>query len=171
MDFAKHICVLENIFPLTEEELSMTEFIYRTENPGRNLVVHARIPFIDESKSWYYEVNFAMQIYTAFTFQPPVLVSCVLLLTIVTQLQVQYVILSRHIEMFGKHYGDSNNNLIMCMNMEENQYSVLSKNDRSRLYNEHGVKTFYEHHHFRQVVVFHQKLIHFESKVSHHYFR
>lgn len=135
-------------------------------------MTNVRIPISDETQSWYYEVIFALQIYLSLATVPPFSVVCILLPIIVTHLQVQYKILSRHIEMFGKKYEDSNGKLIMWVNIEKNQYSVLPESARICLYYGQRMKIIYEHHHFRQVLVFHQKLIDFETKVSiHHQFR
>lgn len=164
--------ILDPISPMTEEELSMMAYIYRTENPGRKLATPVRVPFIDETRSWYYEVIYTLQVYVLIALVPPTLVNCILIPIIVTHLQGQYKILSRHIKLFGKKYEDSNGKLIMCVDIEKNQYLVLPETVRICFCHGKRMKAIYEHQHLREVLVFHQKLIDYESKVSiHHYFR
>ncbi|KAL1453770.1 hypothetical protein WDU94_010083, partial [Cyamophila willieti] len=55
--------ILEAIVPISNTELDIRRTVYRTAHPERRLPFNIRIPFLDESVSWVYQLLFACQLY------------------------------------------------------------------------------------------------------------
>ncbi|KAL1454075.1 hypothetical protein WDU94_010362 [Cyamophila willieti] len=53
--------VLESIIPISKSELDIRRNIYRTKHPERRLPYNMRVPFIDETESWAYEIIYLYQ--------------------------------------------------------------------------------------------------------------
>lgn len=83
--------VLETFYPFSDEELRTMAYVYRTENPGRKLPLTVRLPFVDETKTPFYEALYAWEIYLLIAIVPPCTATAVLLPLITKQLQVRIV--------------------------------------------------------------------------------
>ncbi|KAL1457028.1 hypothetical protein WDU94_001705 [Cyamophila willieti] len=53
----------DKLHSLSEKEIEELKFIYRTQQPGRRLLFNVWVPFVDETKAWYYEVIFALHLW------------------------------------------------------------------------------------------------------------
>ncbi|KAL1454432.1 hypothetical protein WDU94_010690 [Cyamophila willieti] len=49
--------------PMSKDELEIRRNVYRTKHPERRLIYNTRIPFIDESESWAFELIYVYQLY------------------------------------------------------------------------------------------------------------
>ncbi|KAL1453140.1 hypothetical protein WDU94_007310 [Cyamophila willieti] len=60
--------VLESIIPISKSELDIRRNVYRTKHPEHRLPYNLRIPFIDETESWAYEIVYVYQLYIIIYF-------------------------------------------------------------------------------------------------------
>ncbi|KAL1451956.1 hypothetical protein WDU94_006281 [Cyamophila willieti] len=51
------------IIPLSSDEVDIRRYVYRTKHPERRHPSTIRVPFIDESESWYYEIIYFFELY------------------------------------------------------------------------------------------------------------
>ncbi|XP_026685350.1 uncharacterized protein LOC113470827 [Diaphorina citri] len=61
--------VLQTVIPLSSEEIELQANIYKNKHPGRIVMSTLRIPFIDETESWYYEAIMLCELYGGFFMQ------------------------------------------------------------------------------------------------------
>ncbi|KAL1459666.1 hypothetical protein WDU94_011623 [Cyamophila willieti] len=66
--FALFVTVLESLIPIVKDELDIRRYVYRIRYPERRLPYNTRIPFIDESESWAYEIIYVFQLYVLVYF-------------------------------------------------------------------------------------------------------
>uniref|UniRef100_A0A8D8T4X9 Odorant receptor n=1 Tax=Cacopsylla melanoneura TaxID=428564 RepID=A0A8D8T4X9_9HEMI len=167
---------LESILPVSAKVLEMRRFVYQTEHPERRHPFNVRYPFIDESKSWAFEIVFIQQVYVL------VLMQCYLILTIpilpftLFNVRSQYEMLANYIVKIGDTHRDEFGNEIVYTNIETNEYCVVKTTKKSKKIKDKARKIYfekmamrrkqeYEQNYLKQIVKFHQKLLLFHEKV------
>uniref|UniRef100_A0A8D9EE66 Odorant receptor n=1 Tax=Cacopsylla melanoneura TaxID=428564 RepID=A0A8D9EE66_9HEMI len=170
--------LFEKLLPLSEHDLDMLRFIYRTKHPERRLFVNVWIPFIDETESGYFEVIYALELVSFVLLHLTVITIGGLLPVSIAHIEGQYTILSTYVEKIGRIHRDVRGNTVYYTNIENNEYvtkqltkpavrlrlpskKIQIQNHQRELHKE----LLYERLYFRQVVMFHQKLNTLQSKV------
>lgn len=155
---------METMLPISESDLEILRYVYRTKHPERQLPVNLRVPFLDETESWSYEILYAISFYALFLHWIWSTVISSLTPILLIHVKGQYAILCKYVTMIGAEHRDSQGNRIYYTDIEKNEYvfkmDTKDKN-QNRKYNE-----IYERLFLRQIVLFHQKLLLFRSEVS-----
>ncbi|KAL1449944.1 hypothetical protein WDU94_002412 [Cyamophila willieti] len=165
------VCLfVETIIPISPDEVEIRRFVYRTEHPERKLPVNIRIPFLDETKSWTYEMIYAMLTYVLTMYGVWVgLLTSMVPITVI-HLQGQYEILCKYILMIGQEHRDYAGNRIFYTNIESNEFVWEPVKRRPRQIKMKRIlreKTdCYKQNFMRQILRFHQRLITFQAEVS-----
>lgn len=162
---------LEALLPIASSELVIRQHVYRTSHPERRHPYNLRLPFLDESKSWAYEIIFIWIFYvnTAFILGSTMFIS--ILPVSITLLQGQYIILAHYVEKIGKKHTDEVGNRILYTNIEKNKFSSEEFVMKTKYKNREVMFKWkelnsYERRYLKQILRFHQKLIKFQEKVS-----
>ncbi|KAI5692879.1 hypothetical protein M8J75_003038 [Diaphorina citri] len=172
--------VLQTIIPLTSEELEIQANIYKTKHPERILMTNVKIPFIDETESWYYEAIVVCMLYLTLIFIPLVTVICTIIPNIIYFMEAQYTILCQHVENLGTKLRDAQGQRFFYTNLEKNKiaylYSTQNENifipnktkisHKQRLINEKVIEQKYEKLYIRQIIYFHQKLLQLQEQME-----
>lgn len=165
----------ELLIPLSESELDIRRHVYRTKHPERRLPFNTHIPYVDESESWTYEILFAFQFYLISWLV--IYIGCVVSLIPMTMMMVRghYEVLSGYIQLLGHEHRDSLGNPIVYTNIEKNEYTIrlyssVVRGNRERqmrmLREKVRRQRLYEQDYVRQILIYHQKLLIFQDKVS-----
>lgn len=128
----KHFCtivlialsgsILETMLSVSETELEIRHSVYRTKHPERRLPYNVRVPFIDETETWWFEILYATSVYITFFYWTwSTLVLC-LIPIIVIHVRGQYDILCKYVAMIGCEHRDSEGYRIYYTSIEDNQY-------------------------------------------------
>nr|QPZ88918.1 odorant receptor 5 [Diaphorina citri] len=171
---------LQTIIPLSSEEIELQANIYKTKHPERIAMSTLRIPFIDETESWYYEAIMLCELYGGFFAILATCVICTFIINIIYFMEAQYTILCQHIENLGKKLSDSQGQRFFYTNFKNNDIKYLStiKNKemfasnkrkpslKQRLMNEKIIEQHYEKLYLRQIIYFHQKLMLLQQKMQ-----
>ncbi|KAI5716989.1 hypothetical protein M8J76_015707 [Diaphorina citri] len=172
--------ILQTIIPLTSEELEIQKNVYRTKHPERIPLTVIKIPFIDETESWYYEAIMVWELYLGLIFIAGVTVICTFIPNVIYFMEAQYTILCQHVENLGTKLRDSQGQRFFYNNLEKNEiaylYSKQNKNicrpnktkisHKQRIMNEKVIEQKYEKLYIRQIIYFHQKLLQFQQKME-----
>ncbi|KAI5695355.1 hypothetical protein M8J75_015252 [Diaphorina citri] len=172
--------ILQTIIPLTSEELEIQKNVYRTKHPERIPLTVIKIPFIDETESWYYEAIMVWELYLGLIFIAGVTVICTFIPNVIYFMEAQYTILCQHVENLGTKLKDSQGQRFFYTNLEKNEiahlYSEQNENifrpnktkisHKQRLMNEKTIEQKYEQLYIRQIIYFHQKLLQFQQKME-----
>lgn len=163
----------ETLIPLSDSELAIRRDVYRTAHPERRLPYNMRIPFVDESESYWYEVLFALEAYILISL---VIVGSSLMVSVIPvmiiHLRGQYEILAKYIAKIGQEHRDSSGYRIYYLDIERNDYviklySPIVRGNRFRHFTQRIVKQrAYERRYVGQIIGFHRKLRAFEDDVS-----
>ncbi|KAI5737250.1 hypothetical protein M8J76_011526 [Diaphorina citri] len=89
---------MQTIIPPSPEELAIQTHVYRTKHPERVVLANMKIPFIDETESYYYEVIIAVQICLGFFYIVTFTMVVTLIPGTVNFMEAQYIILCQHIK-------------------------------------------------------------------------
>uniref|UniRef100_A0A8D9ED10 Odorant receptor n=1 Tax=Cacopsylla melanoneura TaxID=428564 RepID=A0A8D9ED10_9HEMI len=164
---------LETVMPIPQNELEIRRYVYRTAHPERRHAGPVRIPFLDESKSWTYEIIYVLQMYILAIHS--VWATCLssIVPVMLMHIQGQYEILCKYISMIGKEHRDIVGNRIFYTSIERNEYVIESTPPVKRRNTQNRInrmprrnKQIYEDDYLRQIVKFHQKLQHLLNEVS-----
>uniref|UniRef100_A0A8D8QP63 Odorant receptor n=1 Tax=Cacopsylla melanoneura TaxID=428564 RepID=A0A8D8QP63_9HEMI len=164
---------LEALLPLSPDNLNIQRTVYNTTHPERRLPLHVRIPFVDETESWTYEILFLIQTYLLFLLFSMYNTVFSILPIILFYIQGQYKILSNYIEKVGQDHRDSHGDSIEYTNIETNHFHRVekgkSKNVKLDFRNVVKMsvesKKQYEKTYIKQIVQYQQKLIMMHDKV------
>ncbi|KAL1454346.1 hypothetical protein WDU94_010615 [Cyamophila willieti] len=167
----------QSIIPMPQSELDIRRDVYRTKHVERRLPCDVRIPFIDESVSWAYEIVFVYQLYMLTYFTVSAATGLSLMPVTMLHLRGQYEILCKYITLIGEEHKDAAGNAIYYNNIEENHYNFLKKDapfpkelviTRAQLIQmakeKIRRKERYEAEYMRQIVRFHQRLLFVQYK-------
>ncbi|KAL1449048.1 hypothetical protein WDU94_000286 [Cyamophila willieti] len=169
------LCV-ETFLSISPDELEIRRFVYRTAHPERKLPMNLRIPFLDETKSWTYEILYAISIYLFAMYSMWVGLLASMMPTTMMHLRGQYEILCKYIVMIGQTHRDYVGNLIVYINIEKNEFVLESTPPVKRKPRQMKMKRIwkqkqkaaecYQQNFVRQIIRFHQRLITFQNEVS-----
>lgn len=161
--------IFESLLPMSEMDLEIQRLVYRTKHPERRQQYNIRIPFIDETESWAYEIIYLFETYLNVMFICLYSVYVTLFPVIITHFCAQYEILCKYLVMLGEEHRDSDGNVIFYSNIERNEFSIKMykslKQNRTALKKELVKQEDYEINYLRQIINFHQKLLGFQDKV------
>ncbi|KAL1461596.1 hypothetical protein WDU94_013476 [Cyamophila willieti] len=164
---------LESMLPLTKAELKIRTEIYRTAHPERRLPFPLRVPYVDETESWSYEILYGIDIYIIFFFSFWVGL-CVSLIPVITiHLRGQYEILAKYIHQIGLKHRNSEGDKIFYTNIQNDEYYIKTYKSlgfaRKKKFLSVAQKLreqqVYERNYMGQIVRFHLKLLAFQEKV------
>uniref|UniRef100_A0A8D8U4G4 Odorant receptor n=1 Tax=Cacopsylla melanoneura TaxID=428564 RepID=A0A8D8U4G4_9HEMI len=164
----------ESLAPITNNELAIRRNVYRTKYPERRLIFNTRIPFIDESESWAYEIIYFYQLYISILFSICIGLLIGLMPLIMIHVRGQYEILSKYISMIGQEHRDTLGCRIFYTSIQKNEYVIQpntplilrsTRNQIHRLRAKLKRKEIYDAYYLRQVIRFHHKLLVFQDKV------
>lgn len=178
----KHFCIfvlvalsgsiLETMLSISETELEIRRYVYRTKHPERRLPYNVRVPFLDETETCWYEILYATSVYITFVYWTwSTLVFC-LIPIIVIHVRGQYDILCKYVTMIGSEHKDSEGYRIYYTSIEDNQYLLqkdMKDGTRKKGIGRDNMNAIYERVFLRQIVMFHKKLMSFRSEVSTRY--
>lgn len=118
--------VLEALVPMSAEYNEMRRIVYRVENPQRRLPTNIYLPFVDESRSYYYELFFVFQIYVlVILWSIPICMISTYIPILFIYIEGQYEILAKYAEQIGKRHYDVNKNGIFYTDIEKNEYLLF----------------------------------------------
>ncbi|KAI5752863.1 hypothetical protein M8J77_021237 [Diaphorina citri] len=150
-------------------DLEIQRLVYRTKHPERRQQYNIRIPFIDETESWAYEIIYLFETYLNVMFICLYSVYVTLFPVIITHFCAQYEILCKYLVMLGEEHRDSDGNVIFYSNIERNEFSIKMykslKQNRTALKKELVKQEDYEINYLRQIINFHQKLLGFQDEL------
>ncbi|KAL1449599.1 hypothetical protein WDU94_002090 [Cyamophila willieti] len=153
------VLLTELIQPMSNEDVEMERQIYQTKNPERKHPFRVRLPFVDETQSWAYEIVLVVQLYFVLVlyimrsmgFFYPIMILA---------LHGQYMILCNHIKRIGNNLETDNFESFehkmesaSCSRMNEKNLFVKRKEE-------------YERYCIKEIVKFHSKLITFSDEIS-----
>ncbi|KAL1453006.1 hypothetical protein WDU94_007183 [Cyamophila willieti] len=166
--------LLESLLPLSDKELEIRRFVYRTKYPERRHPYNVHYPFIDESTSWAFQIVLVHQTYVC------VLVLCIISSIIsimpflLLNLRAQYEILAKYIVKIGVKHRDSYENEIFYTNIMKDEFhiSIMATNNKAKKRKIKLDKTAlikkqqeYERNYLKQIIQFHHNLLIFNEKV------
>nr|QPZ88936.1 odorant receptor 23 [Diaphorina citri] len=170
----------QTIFPLSSDEIEIRTNVYRTKHPDRIPLSNIKIPFIDETESWYYEVIMVYQFYLAFYYTFGFTVVVTLIPNIIFFMKGQYTILCQHLERLGTQLRDSNGQRFVyrCLETDDIEYLPSVKKCQgicqpnmgqiclNCLKENRRIERKCEQLYFRQILLLHQKLMKLQQKVQ-----
>lgn len=169
--------ILETFFRSTEEEMDMIRYVYHRKHPERLLQTNFYVPFVDDSESPYYEIIWITELLMISLVNFAIGVSGSFVPTLVTHIEGQYEILCSYVENLGRIHLDEDENRIIYTDIINNQ--ILRINDEKKFRGNFEVfrysgkctldpkiEELYQQDYCRQIVKFHQVLIHFQEKVK-----
>ncbi|KAL1451853.1 hypothetical protein WDU94_006189 [Cyamophila willieti] len=115
---------LETLMPISEKEIHIRRDVYGEHNPTvRRLPYEIKIPFIDETRTPFFEIFFAIQL--GGVVVSAMLASLSISLVPVTMIYIrsQYSILSKYIRLVGEEHRDELGYRIYYTDIERNQYN------------------------------------------------
>uniref|UniRef100_A0A8D9E9S9 Odorant receptor n=1 Tax=Cacopsylla melanoneura TaxID=428564 RepID=A0A8D9E9S9_9HEMI len=160
--------ILEALYPVADDDLKIRQIVYRTRHPERKHPFDVRIPFVDESKSWVYEIVFLLQVYTIFVLICFTTLIITVLPVIIVHMRGQYDMLATFIEKIGEKHLDSFGFQIYYTNIEINAsyYVMMEKRCKDSSKQMFRRIRAYERSYLKQIIQFHQKLLMFQEKVG-----
>ncbi|KAI5732757.1 hypothetical protein M8J76_013886 [Diaphorina citri] len=168
--------IIETYLPISNEELAILERVYRRKYPENRLETNFWVPF-DDSDPKYYHILFYFIIFLILRIL--VMSLCVAFLPVlITQITGQYKILNLYIRNIGADL-DDNGLRKYFTNIERGEfiYADVSKKSKNIPHNNSPQETIksnvvklkrqvlYEKLYVRQIIRFHQRIIHFEERV------
>lgn len=166
---------LETFLPMSSSELRIRRSVYsETKHPERRLPFNLRVPFVDETESWAYEIIYAIDIYIMINFIFWVSLSVSVVPIMILHIRGQYEILSKYVALIGKEHRDGHGYRIFYNNIEADDYMVkmysgVGRRRRGRFRDVCLAlrrQITYERHYLRQIIEFHQKLLNFQDEVG-----
>lgn len=153
--------VVETQSSLSSAETVRLGEIYKRSRPERRLPTIYWIPFVDDSESPAYEILFVTIVYIVFNILMMGLV-CTSVIPMIVKYQIgQYDILCKYLEMLGHTHLSPEGDRIYYTNIETNSYV---RSDVAVQLEEQVVD--YDRYFCRQLILFHHKLIDFQTRVS-----
>ncbi|KAL1459305.1 hypothetical protein WDU94_011301 [Cyamophila willieti] len=167
--------ILEPLTAISQSELDIRRNVYRTKHPERRLPANIKIPLMDESESWAYEVLFLHQFYIIMIYGACTTLFISIIPVVMIHVKGQYEILCKYIKLIGQEHRNSLGNTIFYHNIEAHAYTI-EKKSRTRTHNKlelakerlrrRIIFKIYEADYLRQVIRFHHKLMAFQDKVN-----
>lgn len=155
---------VEAHIPISQSELEIHRYIYRTNDPRRRLPFNVRVPWVDETKSWTYEILYFSLSYVMFNYIFWTSLSISILPIMVIDIQGQYEILCKYVAMIGTEHRDTEGYRIYYTSIERNEYIIKMYTMRKRR-GKDRMELMYEKEFLRQIIQFHNKLLLFMREV------
>ncbi|KAL1459059.1 hypothetical protein WDU94_011069 [Cyamophila willieti] len=170
------LSVLESLLPLSKNEYEIRTNVHRTKHPERRLPYNLRIPFVDESESWAYEIVYFLDTMFLIPFSCRLTLLITVVPVMIIHLEGQYKILCKYIRMIGQEHRDAFGNIIFYSDIEKDQYfirlySPLKQGRKGRMKNWFNLMKKlkrhqeYELNYLGQIIRFHKKLLLFQERV------
>ncbi|KAI5721870.1 hypothetical protein M8J76_000223 [Diaphorina citri] len=163
--------IFKALLPIPSAELEIRRYVYRTENAHRRHPSNVRILFMDESKSYTYEIIYLFQSWIFVLLIVWITVVITFIPVLVVHMRGQYKILAKYIEKIGEVHRDPLGNAIVYTNIETDEYVVLKlkkrdgKTDRRiQMREKRELQNEYQRRYLIQIFKFHKRILMYQDQ-------